>query len=688
MSKITEEEEEIDIIGDYEREISNISSGQILSCEYTVHPRWLTDNADLWAESGKDAHPEIELSEEISELEWTNQQISDNLIVLDKDLPVTIQEEVVASSSNNAGKPKKTLLHPKREFLKKSLHLEIFESSSQSNVESNERSRLPSLSEMSDCDSGSKCSQRIPAETVSLPPQHPKDVVSPKRKKLRRKHTSRPPRHKKSHQDADIIGENITIIHDLGQPNTRDHEEWNNGEIERKPSSTRDETDEEVDIETEDHPVELKIPLPENSHMPSPVEEKKQDSPEKVPPRREASQEIKEILDSEEIPQEELKINPNEITPIEKYIFAEFFDGRQTKTPDRFLKIRTHIINSWINAKPSYVGKTAVRNGLKNCGDVNCISRIHTFLEQVGVINFGHSGEYFHYIRPLWRLLDAFTTVSKKSFTPADGKVTAVPTKRNRIRYSEGVNMTIQHTEETLLRIPAARAKNQQQWKRSRDIELVKCRKFSPTEIPPFSVKITLGTLLCLHLHSLSSHYEVMGFLGGHRHSNTIFLQRYKPCRTSKQSGTMCEMCPVSQVEQADSLIMGGFQLLGWFHSHPLFPPNPSRMDIETQGEIQRLFSADDTPFMGFILGCVEMNFKCIYILDESLDSESAVYEIDVEIIPEHSDLQSDLRDILPFCGKLNEQTVQKFKDSARTLLQQQGLSCDIENLLNFSSCV
>lgn len=30
-----------------------------------------------------------------------------------------------------------------------------------------------------------------------------------------------------------------------------------------------------------------------------------------------------------------------------------------------------------------------MRPGLKNCGDVNCIGRIHAYLESVGAINFG-----------------------------------------------------------------------------------------------------------------------------------------------------------------------------------------------------------------------------------------------------------------------------------------------------------
>lgn len=52
-------------------------------------------------------------------------------------------------------------------------------------------------------------------------------------------------------------------------------------------------------------------------------------------------------------------------------------------------QIRNHIIDSWTQSKPNYVTKTSVRSGLRNCGDVNCIGRIHSYLEQTGVINFG-----------------------------------------------------------------------------------------------------------------------------------------------------------------------------------------------------------------------------------------------------------------------------------------------------------
>lgn len=48
---------------------------------------------------------------------------------------------------------------------------------------------------------------------------------------------------------------------------------------------------------------------------------------------------------------------------------------------------------SRMKGRPRYLNKTSVRPGLKNCGDVNCIGRIHTYLELIGAINFG-CGEF------------------------------------------------------------------------------------------------------------------------------------------------------------------------------------------------------------------------------------------------------------------------------------------------------
>lgn len=69
----------------------------------------------------------------------------------------------------------------------------------------------------------------------------------------------------------------------------------------------------------------------------------------------------------------------------------------------------------------------------------------------------------------------------------------------------------------------------------------------------------------------------------------------------------------VSQVQQSIKLKEEGFELLGWFHSHPTFPPNPSLTDIQTQRDMQEQFgNRIDKPFIGFILGCLNMTTKYV----------------------------------------------------------------------------
>lgn len=104
---------------------------------------------------------------------------------------------------------------------------------------------------------------------------------------------------------------------------------------------------------------------------------------------------IYEKLITMDVPEQELVIQNTEILEVEQFVHAEFFEGRPTKTRERYLKIRNHILNSWNKSKPNYLSKTAVRLGLKNCGDVHCISRIHSLLEQIGAINFNKSGMFF-----------------------------------------------------------------------------------------------------------------------------------------------------------------------------------------------------------------------------------------------------------------------------------------------------
>lgn len=307
-------------------------------------------------------------------------------------------------------------------------------------------------------------------------------------------------------------------------------------------------------------------------------------TPEKVPPLKikaikkkepiepnlnlsNLSKELLEKLNSADEPTDELILSDHEISELEKYFHPEFFEGRPTKTPERYNRIRDFILHMWTEVKPAYVSKTTVRNGLKHCGDVNCISRIHCTLEQIGAINFGHSLEHFEYIRPLKKLKEHYiqSAQNKKlnlSSTSNNTSTSLVLGRRPRnksisvhsFEKEVDANYTVSHVNGISTLVHAAVPKDRESLRREAskpikmEFELIECLRFAKDKIPPFKVSMTLSTLLCLYLHALSSKFEVMGFLGGYCTKsvgrNKLSLTRYKPCKTAVQTGTTCEMCP------------------------------------------------------------------------------------------------------------------------------------------------
>ncbi len=59
-----------------------------------------------------------------------------------------------------------------------------------------------------------------------------------------------------------------------------------------------------------------------------------------------------------------------------------------------------------------------------------------------------------------------------------------------------------------------------------------------------------------------------------------------EPCN-SLSTGLQCEMDPVSQTQASELLGVQGHSVVGWYHSHPAFDPNPSLRDIDTQAKYQ-----------------------------------------------------------------------------------------------------
>ena len=75
------------------------------------------------------------------------------------------------------------------------------------------------------------------------------------------------------------------------------------------------------------------------------------------------------------------------IHPIEKKALAEFFNGRnRSKTPAVYKDYRDFMINTYRLNPIEYLTVTACRRNL--AGDVCAIMRVHSFLEQWGLINY------------------------------------------------------------------------------------------------------------------------------------------------------------------------------------------------------------------------------------------------------------------------------------------------------------
>ncbi|XP_036972042.1 histone H2A deubiquitinase MYSM1 [Acanthopagrus latus] len=316
-------------------------------------------------------------------------------------------------------------------------------------------------------------------------------------------------------------------------------------------------------------------------------------------------------------PEQEIEMEMETITEEEKQAIPEFFEGRPSKTPERYLKIRNYILDQWLKSKPKYLNKTSVRPGLKNCGDVNCIGRIHTYLELIGAINF--SCEQAIYNRP--RVVDRSKQKVAKDVLEAyqlAQRLQSMRTRKRRVRdlwgnWCDAKNLegqTYEHLSAEELALRREEMKKQpkpckiSRFKGSFDpFQLIPCRFFGEDVQAPFQVIVCAETLLIMDMHAHVSRGEVIGLLGGmfNEEEKVLKICAAEPCN-SVSTGLQCEMDPLSQTQACDVLSSLGFSVVGWYHSHPSFHPNPSVRDIATQDQFQSYFSRGGAPFIGMIV--------------------------------------------------------------------------------------
>ncbi|XP_045147739.1 deubiquitinase MYSM1 isoform X1 [Echinops telfairi] len=340
-------------------------------------------------------------------------------------------------------------------------------------------------------------------------------------------------------------------------------------------------------------------------------------------------------------PEQEIEIDRNVIQEEEKQAIPEFFEGRQAKTPERYLKIRNYILDQWEICKPKYLNKTSVRPGLKNCGDVNCIGRIHTYLELIGAINFGCEQAVYNKPQPVDKVRIRDRKDTAEAYQLAQ-RLQSMRTRRRRVRDPWGnwcdakdlEGQTFEHlSAEELARRreegkckPGKSLKGPRPTKSSFDpFQLIPCNFFSEEKQEPFQVKVASEALLIMDLHAHASMAEVIGLLGG-RYSEVdkiVEVCAAEPCN-SLSTGLQCEMDPVSQTQASETLALRGYRVIGWYHSHPAFDPNPSLRDIDTQAKYQSYFSRGGAKFIGMIVSPYNRNnplpysqITCLVISDE-----------------------------------------------------------------------
>ncbi|ORY43379.1 hypothetical protein BCR33DRAFT_785750 [Rhizoclosmatium globosum] len=338
------------------------------------------------------------------------------------------------------------------------------------------------------------------------------------------------------------------------------------------------------------------------------------------------------------------------------------------KNAERYLKIRNTIVNEWQRIKPKYLLKSAVRPLLKGQGDVHAITRVHEFLERIGCINSDadftgvkassipsnlkrrknlkkekgmEKGRELGGIRLMRSLFDTLITWSDREVVKRQRRV------RNRngewVDKSElGDGRTIVHgedgkplsDEEPMTAADIAEEKrlmmknakyftDEELMKRTQlqreyyhygndmdddmnEFRLIPLQNYEQQEKqPPFQVIVDSNVQLVIDFHAHLAETEIIGLLGGTYNSQerVLCVDEVFPCK-SISTTIQCEIDPESEVKAHIHFASKGKVVVGWYHSHPTFDPNPSIRDIETQTDHQHLFLRDGDgiePFVGAI---------------------------------------------------------------------------------------
>lgn len=172
-----------------------------------------------------------------------------------------------------------------------------------------------------------------------------------------------------------------------------------------------------------------------------------------------------------------------------------------------------------------------------------------------------------------------------------------------------------------------------------------------------------LTTLLLMDFHAHTSLTEVMGLVAGTWNpiKEILTICHYEPCRNIASSATHCDMCPISQSKAAELIHNRGLDILGWFHSHPTFAPEPSQQDLDTQQDVQ-LWIGSKCPCLGVILSpfsshgaLIASPFRCLIVdKKENFEDQFVPYKFQVDVVSNENDLEKFFNDLKRILDALN----------------------------------
>lgn len=127
----------------------------------------------------------------------------------------------------------------------------------------------------------------------------------------------------------------------------------------------------------------------------------------------------------------------------------------------------------------------------------------------------------------------------------------------------------------------------------------------------PFRVQVHPQVTFVSDLHAHMCDAEVIGLLAGKwdAKEKCLYIQSSFPCfstvRIEDDGSTDVEMDPGAEIATREAIHRLDLQVVGWYHSHPCFRPDPSTTDIINQHSYQQLFRDAETniePFVGLIV--------------------------------------------------------------------------------------